>query len=250
MKRAFTLLEVLLAIGLIAALSGGVFSFMWQLGLQRTSITQSAQDAQAADALFERLETDLIGAVAVDSAGQAGIVGASTSLRVLSRGVGLPLKADDRAWAAGDLRGTEYMGAGSELTARRWDAHRERTGSAGTVETMSGRLGALRFRYYDGTKWKDSFDSVTEAGLPVAIEVSLWFGETVPGTAAPADRETPPEPADVLPLDRDGNPMATEADSVPSSPEGRVAARPPSPPDRTRVIVVPDGPTTTWKESR
>ncbi len=34
MKRAFTLVEVLLALGLIAMLSGGVFAFLWQLMAQ------------------------------------------------------------------------------------------------------------------------------------------------------------------------------------------------------------------------
>ena len=71
MRRAFTLLEVLLAIGLIGALSGGLFAFMFQIASQKAALASRAMDGQAGDAVFERMESDLIGAVAADSAGSS-----------------------------------------------------------------------------------------------------------------------------------------------------------------------------------
>ena len=90
--HAFTLLEVLLAIGLIGILSGSLFTFLWQVSAQKTAVTQRAMDDQSADAVIERLETALTGTIAADSSGAAGVLGTSTSLKVLSRGVALPIK--------------------------------------------------------------------------------------------------------------------------------------------------------------
>lgn len=248
MRKAFTLLEVLLAIGLMAALSGGVFAFMWQIVAQKSALTASAMDGQAGDAVLERIESSLCGAVAADSAGNAGIVGTANSLKVLTRGVVLPLKEDDRAWGEGDLQGTEYSWSGGTLTARRWDAHRDR-GGAGTAQTVSPHIEAFRLRYYHETEWTESFDSKAKDGLPVAVEVSLWFG--TPEAGAEVAPVAPERSAAAIPpgapLDPDGNPLETEEGPVASEVE---VPRPKRAPDRMRVIVVPDGPTTAWKELR
>ncbi len=252
--RGFTLLEVLLAIGLIAALSGGVFAFMWQIGSQKSAMTERAMDGQAGDALLEGMEADLVGVVAADTAGNAGIVGTATSLHLLSRGVGLPISSDDREWTAGDLRGTEYTYARGSLVARRWDAHRYRGSSPGAAETVSGHIAAMRIRYYDGTDWMESFDSKVRDGLPVAIEVSLWFGAAMV-ESEPTRAATPPAPAPRVPvvdspLDQDGNPIIPETAEASESQPAKEIPRPQSPPDRVRVMVVPDGPMTAWKETR
>ena len=236
-----------LAIGLIAALSGGVFAFMWQIVTLKSSVTVRALDGQAGDAIFEHIESSLTGAVAADSAGNSGIVGAATSLKVRSRAVGLPLNAGDQDWAAGDLQGTEYTYSSGTLSARRWDGHRNRSAAAGNLETISRNIGAFRLRYYDGAEWLESFDSKAQDGLPVAIEVAIWFG---PPEAA-SDLAPTPEPDRNVPvvgapLDQDGNPLIVDE----PPPETPVLPRPSVAPDRLRVIVVPDGPTTAWKESR
>ena len=252
MRRAFTLLEVLLAIGLIAALSGGVFAFMWQIISQKTSLTGRALDGQAGDAVLERIESALTGAVAADSAGNAGIVGTATSLHVLTRGIALPLEKGDQAWAAGDLQGMEFTFAGGSLSARRWDGHRNRGSSAGAAETVSDHIAAMVIRYYDGSEWAESFDSKEKDGLPVAIEVSLWFGtpsaETAAAPAPVAEPERKPLPVGAPVDDVDEGRGEQPPARGPSASAER--AKPSTPPDRLRVIVIPDGPTTAWKESR
>lgn len=247
-RRAFTLLEVLLALGLIAMLSGGMFAFFWQLTSQKAALVEGALEGQAADALIERLENDLAGAVAADSAGGAGIVGTASSLKVLSRGVTLPLKEEDRAWAKGDLQGSEFVLEGGALKAKRWDAHRGVGGAAG--ETIPGAIGALRFRYYDGESWVESFDSKSAGTLPVAIEVSVWFGPSREvGAGSESESAARPERAaeagDEETRGAAPVPRARPAPSSTSVASGSVPAA-----DRVRVIVVPDGPTTAWKELR
>jgi len=256
MKRAFTLFEVLLALALIAMLSGGVFAFLWQLMAEKAAVSASALEGQAADALIDRLESSLTGAVASDSSGASGIVGTATSLRVLYRGVTLPLKEDDRGWARGDLQACDFTVDGGTLKAHRWDAHRNRGGGAtGEAESIAGTIGALKFRYYDGQAWADSFDSKDAGGLPVAIEVSMWFGppRSIPADTSMRDREAK-QPADAagpsapaqpeVAKPKESKPVSAGSDGASNS-----GAAVPAP-DRIRIIVVPDGPTTALKELR
>ncbi len=245
-RSAFTLLEVLLAIGLIGILSGSLFTFLWQVSAQKAAVSQRAMDDQSADAVIERLENAFTGAVAADSSGSAGIQGSSTILKVLSRGVSLPMKEEDRTWSASDLQGVEFRFESGAIKARRWDVHQSRAGGVPSADDIvSDHVGALKLRYFDGQDWAESFDSKELKTLPVAIEVSLWFGTPPPSSSATSDAA-----------------KTTESKTTSSSPEREPtraqapAANPPAekgpatPADRVRIIVVPDGPTTAWKELR
>lgn len=249
---AFTLLEVLLAIGLIGVLSGSLFTFLFQVSAQKAAVSQRAMDDQSADAVIERLESALTGAVASDSAGAPGVVGTSTGLKVLSRGVSLPMKEDDRTWSAGDLQGTEFRFEGRAIKARRWDAHQLRVGGgAASDEIVSDHVGAMKLRFFDGQAWADSFDSKEAKSLPVAIEVSLWFGDA-PVVAPATGRTGASIPAESKATDKDSRPTPpADKPSPPSTQSSSLGERgTPTPPDRIRIIVVPDGPTTAWKELR
>lgn len=236
--RGFTLFEVLLALALVAALSGSVFAFLWQVSAQKSAMTSRAKAGQAGDMVLDRIEADLLSAVAVDSAGTAGIVGSPSSLRLLTRGVAFPLQSGDAPWTPGDLQGTEYAFTSGRLTARRWDAHRQRRGPQGEAETVHTGVAAFRIRYFDGTSWAESFDSKSSNDLPVAVEVAIWFGAPIAGSAP-----VTPEPArnqdDKSPL------LFSEQPEEPAP-----APRPANPPDRLRVMIIADGPSTVWKELR
>lgn len=209
-RRGFTLLEVLLSLALIAMLSAGVMGFLWDLLGRRDDLNRTLVDTQAGAALLERMESDILCGLAGDQ-GAAGVKGSSTSLVLLTRGVALPVEGES---AAGDLQGSEYVFEGRALKARRWAGDAAPTG---TLESVSPHVQAVRFSYFDGSAWKGSFDSAAADGLPVAIEIALWFGD-----AAPAESS-------------DGSPRA---------------GPPRREPDRLRVIVVPDGPVAPWKEAR
>jgi hypothetical protein len=194
----------------------------------------------------ERVESDVLSGLAGDDAAGAGVSGTATSLKLLTRGVWLPgAKAES---SAGDLQASEYVWSAGVLRGRRWIASQ----SAPEFETISDHVQALRLRYYDGEKWRDSFDSLSEGALPVAIEVALWFGDAgaaqSTGQSAPA---SPPvaksRPGSGKAESGKGSGSPADGDSTANTPKASLPSREP---DRLRVITVPDGPVTPGKELR
>ncbi len=230
-RRAFTLMEVLLAVGLVLVLSGAVYGFLWNLIGVRDRVTQAAAESAAAGAIVERIEADLLGSLA-RAAGESGIKGTTSSLRLLSRDVPVPVDASERG--AGDLRGTEiaFDRASGVVRARRWDAGRGNAG--GELEEVGRGVARLRFRYFDGRRWLSDFDSGSEGRLPAAVEVAIWFGPLLERPETHTETERPP-PGGEEPSE------AREPEEPPPTPDRE--------PDRVRVMVVPDGPAASWRES-
>lgn len=211
-RRAFTLFETLLAIVLIVALSAAVFGFLWTLLQRRSELDRVGTRGDGLAVMWSRLERDLATTFAADGAGAAGLRGSSSSLLVRARGVGL-----DPGRLATEATGSEFVfsAAGGELTGRTIP------GSAAAPELLADGLELVKFRYHDGAEWRDSFDSGEAGALPLAVEVSVWFG----GGAASQPTALPDD------IDLVG------------SEDG-----PTRPADRVRVITIPDGPVSTWKE--
>lgn len=171
-RRGFTVMEVLLALGLGAMLAGAVTAFAWRVASSQRALGLAATDAQGADALLDRLESDLLGAIAGDARRGAGVQGSSTRLRVLTRGVDL---ADG---GAADIQEAVYEFIGPMLWLARGPA-----GEPGERHALSTRALRARFRYFDGRTWGTSFDSAASGRLPAAVEVALWFeplGQSAP----------------------------------------------------------------------
>ena len=242
-RGAFTLVEVLVVLALIGVLAGSVIGFLWDLWGRRDALTRASADAQAGTAVLERMETDIMSGLAGDQSAGAGAKGTASSLRLLSRGLDVPVKGNGST--VGDLQASEYRFEGGTLKARRWNI--VRGGGEPDFETVCDHVEGARLRYFDGQQWKESFDSLSAGGLPVAIEVAVWFGtphqrEDVgsparaarPAAAAETEKEEPAAGAS-----RDAKPSTTTDASLPVRQ-----------PDRLRVIVVPDGPVAAWKEAR
>ncbi|MBL0926115.1 MAG: prepilin-type N-terminal cleavage/methylation domain-containing protein [Phycisphaerales bacterium] len=182
-RRGFTLIEVLIALGLLLVLTAAVSVFLRDLEDRRRFLTERSTDAQTAALLFDSLDRELLGTFVAGRSGP-GVAGDTSRLTVLTRGV-MPAAA-----GASDVQRSEYRWdpAAASLAARRTDAAGP---AAGDMELLSTRVAKARFRYHDGVAWLDAFDSRSAGRLPVAIEVSLWFG--TPGTAvsedAPPDRQ-------------------------------------------------------------
>ncbi|MFO0833986.1 MAG: hypothetical protein U0638_03375 [Phycisphaerales bacterium] len=104
---------------------------------------------------------------------------------------------------------SRYDFGGGRIDVARRDQHDSRTPRP---ETIAEDVSRVRFRYYDGSSWLSSFSS-DQRGLPVAVEVAIWTTgrgwRDVEGTTQDADID---------------------------------------PPDRRRVICIPDGPSAGWKE--
>ena len=223
--RAFTLLEVLLTLGLIGMLAGSIFGFMWNVTRVRDAMSSESRDAQAGAALMERIEGDILCGLAGDEGVGAGIAGTATTLKVLTRGIALPGGAGTAAEQ--DLQWSEIMLDRSAGVAK---GRRGTLGGQAEFEVITEHLAWGRLRYFDGREWLASFDSLKADGLPVAIEVALWFG--------PAWK-----PSDAL---EQGSDSAESAGNGTS--RGASADAPERAPDRLRIIVVPDGPVAAWRD--
>ena len=181
-RRGFTLLEVLVSIGLIMVLLGSMFAFLIDMMGSRRRVIDYTGRRRAAAALIERVEADLRTCLVGDRAGGAGIEGDETRVLITSRGVAIHL-ADRGAQdpeVFGDRQQSEYRfnDEVGEIEARR-----------GTGDWASlGRVSKVRFRYHDSTRWRDSFDTLAEERLPVAVEVAVWIDPW------PGESETPTEP--------------------------------------------------------
>jgi prepilin-type N-terminal cleavage/methylation domain-containing protein len=202
-RAGFTLIEVLLAVALMLAISAGMLSYIWGLLASRERLVAATDQQISAAALFDQIESDLSTTFAVDGSGAAGVEGRADSLVVRSRGVGA--LGGEGVSDLGDQQGCEVrFDAGAHmLTARRLGR-----GEAG-FETLASPVSLVRFRYFDGKVWTESFDSAAAGGLPGAVVAAVWFEGGVEERAG--------------------------------------EERPSRGPDRVRVMVIPDGPAAEWK---
>ena len=164
-------------------------------------------------------------------------MGTPTGLRVLSRGVFLV----EPATHAGvqDLQRIEFDfdPAGRSVTL----THGPAGSGAGRSGVIASEVERLGFAYYTGEQWVENFDSASSGTLPVAVQVSIWF------TRGQADE--PPEPADTRGTGGEPDEVTDDLALDPSpEDEPEEDTLPPRQPDISRIIIVPDGPVSAWKE--
>jgi len=188
---------------LMGCLATSVAAFIFRTVESRDRLSRSADAIIGASILLESVETDLLTCIA--GQGETGVLGTTDTLLVRARSVTLTPVAGQPA----DLQGSEYRFASGAVEGRRWAGET----ASGTFEPIVTGVGRLRFRYHNGKEWRESFDSGRVGTLPAAIEVAVWF-------AGPASEA-----------------VVSETES------GRDSDEPPrSPPDRLRIITIPDGP--------
>jgi len=236
-RHGFTLLEVLIAIAMIGALLGSMFAFMHELLQSRSRALDYTARQLAAATLIDRVESDLIACVVGDATLGAGIDGDASRLAILSRGVAAHLAGRGiDGGVLGDLQQAQY---------RFQDASRlieVRRGTPGEgLDAMTDDFVAIgpafkvRFRYHDGDRWSDTFDSLAKNRLPAAVEVAVWYH------AWPGERQTtvsgdaPRAASDRLTFDTTGG-FDDAAFARSSDMDGFDEPRP----DRFRIIVIPD----------
>lgn len=233
-RVGFTLLETLLAIGLVAALLAVAVRLVEDVSSARDRVAASLRRTEgltlAIDLLADRLATAT--ATAVD--GGAGIEGDALSCRVTGAGVAsIRLTPGSRRSPLLDRSTLELAWRGDGLALR---------DDEGDWSTAAEGLAAIRFRYHDGEDWRDSWDGARD-GLPVAVELSIWTTPWPDGLVAawmpPPEDEAGIDDLDDLSIADDGSfdsslfddlegfappPVAAEDDEVPPADRRRVMA--------------------------
>ncbi len=240
-RRGFTLLEVMLAITIVLAIAGTVYVFLFDLIDSRERIVSESDRSRVSIGVFEQLERGIMTTIAGSTVYGSGVQGGPNSIELLSRAVTLPIETDSQT-VLGDLQGLSFSwdAQRGELSARRWDVlGGEQTDS----QVISSDIAYFQLRYYDGQAWRGRFDS--SSGLPVAIEVAIWFGEPefldgglddFAGDARGEDEDSRLEA------------MGFEEGLLEDEFAGEVLV-PGREPDRVRVMVIPDGPSVGWEDS-
>ena len=214
-KRGFTLIEVLLALALGLVLSVAVFGFFRDLILHRTQINVRLDQERAAQALIENLSLELTCAIVGMEKVGSGLVGDEQNIAVMSRSVSVEHVVPGQNML-GDLTELKFYFDPIESTlqgGRRAVEIGVQSDVKGDLNTISEKLGWVRFRYLDKGRWRSSYDSAQQQRLPAAVEVSIWYV-----TPRAMEEQMSDSPAGLL-----EEPLIEESD-----------------PDRIRVISIPD----------
>jgi type II secretion system protein J len=225
-SRGFTLLELLLALGIAAFLLGAAYA-LFRAGQALSSRAQAlAEVYQAARAALRALEGDLRAAVRPGRPFDAGFRGTRGGTEALRRDrlefvTASGLRPDEGVGAAPagpgvrgiDLRAVAYRvedegapsGARGLVRERRaaLTAETVELGRPENVEEVAPEVVGLGFRYFDEGEWREEWDSAAVGKLPRAVEATLlvrgeWRGEEilerfVARVYLPVAAEPPPE---------------------------------------------------------
>lgn len=234
--RAFTLMETLVALALLLVLVGSVFAFGMNLTSSRDRLNRHMRRSQAVRVFLDRVEQDLHTSLVGDAKHGSGIVGTSTSLQVLARGVAGMGSGQGIAVALGDLQRSEYRwNVGSGIL----EGSRGAVSESAPWAVVTDDLGFVQWRYHDGEQWVNQFDSAARRRLPVAVEVAIWFTRL---PLEPTDElaESTPEESE------SGDPFSALAAAAEAGDEedtvADLARRDWPEPDRVRLIIIPDAP--------
>lgn len=169
--RAFSLLEVLVALALLGILLGSVYVFVTTLFDRESRALDEADRSQVATMVFDRLEADLMTAIA-STGGGIGIEGDANRVRIAHQSV--LLGSPDAP--SHDLQTTtiRFDKRSGRLVLERVSGDVEQSGRS-SAEAYPVPVRRAAFRYHDGASWRDRFSSTRS--MPAAIELAIWFGD-------------------------------------------------------------------------
>ena len=224
--RAFTLVELLVSIGLVVLLVGAMSAFLSDAMRTRARVVEESSFARSADAIIAAIERALETSIVEDAIAGSGVSGGPTSIRILRSGAStwrLGTRVPEQALEELDQLVVRFDEAAGAVSIGRGDV---------APTPIPGTLHRVRFRYFDGTSWRSRFDSVREGRLPAAVEIAIWH-------RAPRTDDAPPpvERAEFDEVDADDSADGEEDDG-----DARAPAADAQPPDRLRIVAIPDAP--------
>jgi prepilin-type N-terminal cleavage/methylation domain-containing protein len=179
-RAAFTLLEVLVAIVLIAVIVGAAFGFFWNTLASRARLEAASARALGVALLQGVLEQAVLSSEAGSSSEHAVFSASGGSMTVPCRVV--------RAGASGREPFARSLTLRFDESSKRLLASWDQEAPAPIVDGVASVL----FRGFDGRVWNDEFNASSSGKLPAAIEVGLWWER-----ASTSREEVPPDPADI-----------------------------------------------------
>lgn len=257
-RRGFSLMEVLVAVSIVAALVGMMFVFLNNVLASRARVLEHSDRQRAATTFIEQIESDLTTCIVGDREYGPGVQGNAARLAILTQSVA-PLRHGapaDETVLHRDLQHAEYRfdAARRIVEGRRGPATRQQildaslaSSPSSTTDEAGGRsapvwssfgseIPRVRLRYHDGVQWRDSFDSLAAGHLPRAVEIAIWFTSEMEDSIVAANAA-----ASVAAIGgaQDARPRSgfdEEAHAIASDIDDADEQRP----DRVRVIVIPD----------
>jgi len=193
MRRAFTLLEMLAAMAMVATLAGALYASLSIAFKARNSATRSLEPVRKCSTAVALLRADFQAAAGPKGLLAGPMLGESQSSMAGQAGDSVEFFAaisDVRyTGVAGDIRkidiSCEPSADGSEnILYRRVTSNLLSSQTVDPEEQILCRgVRTFTLRYYDGTTWYDSWDSTAQGDLlPVAVEVTV---ELAPPPGAP-----------------------------------------------------------------
>ena len=166
-RRGFTLLEVMLALGIIVVLLGVMSSVIQGVADSRNRLMDRSLRDRGIAVAFEQLEAMIDTCMVNDGIGGAGIEGDELGVRMVRSGV--PAR-----WLNGRSAGGSPLGDRDTIDIRLEDGDLVLSGEGDDDRSLLLESPvAIRFRYHDGQAWVDSWNSMDQ-GFPVAVELSIW----------------------------------------------------------------------------
>lgn len=205
-SRAFTLLEVLIAVSLVVGLMASVLVFYRYAIDTRTMVIDQAESVTARRMVMDRITSELRAAVAAPSNSLQPLSGTTSTLVIPTAG-SLPRsiwRVDHEAESpppvgVSDVSVVNYSirshtdddgkvvvegldrGVGSAVVASSDDS------TIPPPPPFATRVKFVRFRYYDGATWAESWGG---GSLPQAVEVSLGL-DPLPEGVEPSEYSSP-----------------------------------------------------------
>lgn len=161
--RGFTLIEMLIAVALVAALVMILLPIAGRIMSGTASSADRGHRLAQVAILTDMLDRMALTAIATDAVGAPGLVGERDSLRVASCGVSLSPRDPGQPDDVQSLH--VRLSSGAVVVSE----------SGGAAEIVVPGVRRIEFAYAQGEEWTESHDGAT--GLPRAIAVSIWFGE-------------------------------------------------------------------------
>jgi len=225
-SKAFTLIEILIAILLIGAIGIATFSLFYRIVSIKEMLSQRTMVRADLDAMTREIERALVTSFASGN----GFVFKGTSQRI-----DVPCRIERLDALMATLSDSPSPPVASEGLFSMWyDASTQQilASTAGPAqrnpqgEALVRSVSAIRMRYRVGDLWEESFTPSQRQGLPKAVEVSIWLGNSDTSTQ---------DLGGIDASERNGEPSEVEFDDMEI--EGTM---PTTPADVSFVVTVPD----------